>query len=166
MPRPRPSAARLLATAAAAALAAALAPAAAPPGASSGGLLGAALAAQPAGPAAGPPAGDAVPLPEHPRPDFLRADWVNLNGRWQFAFDKANAGERAGWHRSAAAMPSAHRVLVPFSWGSPASGVPDSADVAWYARPVTVPAAWAGRRVFLVVGASDWRTSPGSTAAR
>jgi hypothetical protein len=27
-------------------------------------------------------------------------------------------------------MPSAHRVLVPFSWGSPASGVPDSADVA------------------------------------
>jgi hypothetical protein len=100
-----------------------------------------------------------IPLPEHPRPDFLRADWVNLNGRWQFAFDKAGQGERAGWHRDAAAMPAAHRILVPFSWGSPASGVPDSADVAWYARPVTVPAAWRGRRVFLVVGASDWRTS-------
>jgi hypothetical protein len=112
--------------------------------------LGAQPAARPA---------DTVPLPEHPRPDFLRADWVNLNGRWQFAFDAAGRGERLNWHRDPAAMPSAHRVLVPFSWGSPASGVPDSADVAWYARPVTVPAAWAGRRVFLVVGASDWRTS-------
>jgi len=113
--------------------------------------------AQPAAPPRA--AADTIPLPEHPRPDFLRADWVNLNGRWQFAFDRANQGEQAGWHQNAAAMPSAHRILVPFSWGAPASGVPDSADVAWYARPVTVPAAWQGRRVFLVVGASDWRTS-------
>ena len=29
----------------------------------------------------------AIPLPEHPRPDFARADWVNLNGPWQFRFD-------------------------------------------------------------------------------
>ena len=39
----------------------------------------------------------AVPLPEHPRPDFQRADWLNLNGRWQFAFDPRNESERAGW---------------------------------------------------------------------
>ena len=117
------------------------------------------LGAQPASPAAGLPAADTVPLPEHPRPDFMRADWANLNGRWQFAFDPAGQGERAGWHRDARAMPAAHRILVPFSWGAPASGVPDSADVGWYARPVTVPATWRGRRVFLVVGASDWRTS-------
>ena len=25
-----------------------------------------------------------IPLPEHPRPDFQRVDWMNLNGRWQF----------------------------------------------------------------------------------
>ena len=115
------------------------------------------LGAQPA--ARAPVVVDSIPLPEHPRPDFERAEWVNLNGRWQFAFDRAGRGEAAGWHRDAAAMPAAHRILVPFSWGAPASGVPDSADVAWYARPVTVPAPWAGRRVFLVVGASDWRTS-------
>ncbi len=130
-------------------LAAALALAAAAPSA-------APLAAQPR-PAA--PAADPIPLAEHPRPDFMRAAWVNLNGRWQFAFDRDNRGESAGWHRDAAAMPAAHRIVVPFSWGSPASGVPDSADVAWYARPVTVPEAWRGRRLFLVVGASDWRTS-------
>lgn len=38
-----------------------------------------------------------IPLPEHPRPDFERTDWVNLNGRWRFAFDAADRGARAGW---------------------------------------------------------------------
>jgi len=33
---------------------------------------------------------DSIPLPEHPRPDFERAEWVNLNGRWRFAFDAKN----------------------------------------------------------------------------
>ena len=28
-----------------------------------------------------------IPLPEHPRPDFERAEWVNLNGDWAFRFD-------------------------------------------------------------------------------
>src|ERR1035437_2310374 len=28
-----------------------------------------------------------IPLPEHPRPDFQRADWHNLNGPWSFRFD-------------------------------------------------------------------------------
>ena len=37
-------------------------------------------------------------------------------------------------------------------------GSPDEADVAWYARTVQVPGV-AGKRVFLVVGASDWKTS-------
>lgn len=102
---------------------------------------------------------DSIPLPEYPRPDFQRADWVNLNGRWQFAFDKADAGERAGWFRPNGGMPDVHRILVPFSWAAPASGVgSDSANIGWYARSVTVPASWRGRRVFLVVGASDWKT--------
>src|SRR5882672_11716660 len=85
-----------------------------------------------------------LPLPEHPRPDFQRAQWLNLNGRWQFAFDS---------------LPTEREILVPFSWGSPLSGVPDSGDIAWYARAITVPNAWRGRRIFLVFGASDWRTT-------
>ncbi len=100
---------------------------------------------------------DPIPLPEHPRPDFQRAEWLNLNGRWHFAFDPRNAGERAGW--PAGNLPSGHEILVPFSWGAPLSGVPDSADIGWYARDITVPDAWRGRRVFLVFGASDWRTT-------
>ena len=103
------------------------------------------------------PRADTVPLPEHPRPDFERAEWLNLNGRWQFAFDPKNDGERAGW--PGGALPAGREILVPFSWGAPLSGVPDSADIGWYARSISVPESWRGRRVFLVFGASDWRTT-------
>ena len=98
-----------------------------------------------------------IPLPENPRPDFERAQWLNLNGRWHFRFDQQNEGEKAGWY--GAALVSTHSILVPFSWGAPLSGVPDSADIGWYDRTIRVPASWRGKRVFLVVGASDWRTS-------
>ena len=98
-----------------------------------------------------------IPLPEHPRPDFQRAEWLNLNGPWRFAFDPRDEGERLGWSRGA--LPGDRKILVPFSWGAPLSGVPDSTNIGWYARQITVPDSWRGRRVFLVVGACDWRTS-------
>src|SRR5262245_41844005 len=99
----------------------------------------------------------ATPLPEHPRPDFERAAWLNLNGEWSFRFDKQDAGERERWFDSNTAFPL--RISVPFPWGSKLSGVPDEADVAWYSRTIRIPEAWKGQRVFLVVGASDWKTS-------
>ena len=98
-----------------------------------------------------------VPLPEHPRPDFARADWMNLNGTWEFHFDKEDAGESAGWAANDPAFPD--RIEVPFPWGSRLSGVENRADIAWYRRGVKVPEAWRGKRVFLVVGASDWLTN-------
>ncbi len=105
-----------------------------------------------------PAAPPAIPLPEHPRPDFERAAWLNLNGEWSFRFDKQDTGERERWFGAAqSAFPL--RVSVPFSWGSKLSGVSDEADVAWYARTIRIPEGWKGQRVFLVVGASDWKTS-------
>jgi len=102
---------------------------------------------------------DSIPLLEHPRPDFQRAQWLNLNGRWHFAFDPQNSGEREGW--PSRGLPAGREILVPFSWGAPLSGIPDSGDIGWYSRTITVPAAWhgGGRRVFLVFGAADWRTT-------
>ncbi len=29
---------------------------------------------------------------EHPNPQFMRKEWVNLNGEWDFGFKKAKAG--------------------------------------------------------------------------
>jgi hypothetical protein len=98
----------------------------------------------------------AIPLPEHPRPNFERADWLNLNGTWQFRFDPTNAGLAEAWSAGTAAFPQ--RILVPFPWGSPLSGLESQADIGWYRRAVTVPEAWRDKRVFLVVGACDWLT--------
>ena len=96
-------------------------------------------------------AGEAIPLPEHPRPDWQRAEWQNLNGSWRFAADKADVGVKEKWFEAADTV-FPQRILVPFGWGSPASGVKDEADIGWYRRDITVPAAWKGKRVFLVVG--------------
>jgi len=95
-----------------------------------------------------------IPLPEHPRPDFERSGFVNLNGSWDFTFDKS-LGEAAQAGTAAFDL----KINVPFPWGSELSGVADSADVAWYSRSIKVPAEWQGKRVFVVVGASDWETS-------
>jgi hypothetical protein len=106
----------------------------------------------------GGPAATTIPLPEHPRPDFERAEWVNLNGEWQFRFDEENAGEGARWATNAQTdFPD--RITVPFSWGSKLSGLENKADIAWYRRLVKVPEAWKGKRIFLVVGACDWITN-------
>ena len=97
-----------------------------------------------------------IPLPEHPRPDFERADWINLNGPWGFQFDPDNAGERDRWERGGAAF--RQQITVPFPWGSRLSGVENKADLAWYHRRIQVPDTWKGKRVFVVVGACDWTT--------
>ena len=99
-----------------------------------------------------------VPLPEHPRPDWCRRDWLNLNGNWRFEFDANDVGEREKWFESSDGRFS-RTICVPFPWGSRLSGVKDEADVGWYRRDITVPAAWKGRRVFLVVGAADHDTA-------
>jgi glycosyl hydrolase family 2 len=105
---------------------------------------------------ADPPA-EVIPLPEHPRPDFERAEWLNLNGTWSFRFDKDDAGLKEKWFEGApAAFPE--KITVPFSWGSKLSGLPNGADIGWYARTVRAPEKWNGKRVFLVIGAADWRT--------
>jgi len=97
------------------------------------------------------------PRPEHPRPDFRRAAWVNLNGPWAFEFDPEDVGEREEWFR-----PGQHdfsrEIVVPYPWEAPRSGIGDTQyqGAAWYRRTFPVPDEWAGSRVVLKFGAVDW----------
>ena len=98
-----------------------------------------------------------LPLPEHPRPDFERSEWCNLNGYWRFRFDTEQAGIQQQWFHEESSFHG--QILVPFSWGAPLSGVKDEGDIGWYARSIQIPESWNRKRVFLVIGASDWETT-------
>lgn len=98
-----------------------------------------------------------IPLPEHPRPDFERSLWQNLNGQWQFEFDSLDQGVQKKWQEGNSNF--SHRITVPFPWGSPLSGVKDKADIAWYRREITINPEWKTKRTFLTIGASDWETT-------
>ena len=98
-----------------------------------------------------------IPLPEHPRPDFQREMWENLNGQWDFKFDPNNIGEKEKWQEQRVKFDK--KITVPFPWGSKLSGVKDEANIAWYNRKINVSKDWKGKKIFITIGASDWETT-------
>src|SRR5512145_1796940 len=96
---------------------------------------------------------DQLPRPEYPRPQFVREDWLCLNGVWQFEIDIANTGLERGLNRKELA----NQITVPFCPESRLSGIgnTDFLKSVWYRREVPIPPDWAGRRVLLHFGAVD-----------
>lgn len=90
-------------------------------------------------------------LPDYPRPQMVRADWLNLNGVWGYT------GRSAGAALPAPPPPAAYReqVLVPYPVESALSGIGRHDDDMWYRTEFTVPTSWQGRRVLLHFGAVD-----------
>ena len=100
-----------------------------------------------------------IPRPEHPTPLMQRAQWLNLNGPWRFAFDPHTIGEQERWYSPHSSSAKSLTITVPFPWESPASGVerPDYKGAGWYEREFTVPAEWQGLTPYLNFGAVDWQ---------
>jgi hypothetical protein len=98
----------------------------------------------------------AVPRPEHPRPDQFRGDWLNLNGVWEFAFDREAQGQKQKWQDKPALE---QKIVVPFAPESVLSGINDEGfhRLCWYARNFHVPDALRQRRLLLHFGAVDYR---------
>jgi len=98
-----------------------------------------------------------IPRPEYPRPQFVRADWLNLNGTWQFEADYGDSGiERGVKDRALAGT-----ITVPFCPESKLSGLEhvDFLNAVWYRKEVAVPASWADKVVLLHFGAVDYDTT-------
>ncbi|HUT56101.1 MAG TPA: glycoside hydrolase family 2 TIM barrel-domain containing protein [bacterium] len=74
-----------------------------------------------------------TPRPEHPRPDFQRETWQNLNGEWEFTLDPADRGLRENWAGRDALT---DRIMVPYPVESELSGVhnPRPPEVCWYLK--------------------------------
>ena len=90
-------------------------------------------------------------LPEYPRPQLERADWLNLNGEWEYAIQPAGQAEPAQFQGN---------ILVPFAVESSLSGVQKEVgdkNELWYKRTFTVPSKWKGKDIVLNFGAVDWK---------
>ena len=98
---------------------------------------------------------DALPRPEYPRPQFERAAWVNLNGTWSFDFDFGKSGRNRNLQN---AEKLDKQITVPFCPESKLSGIQhlDFINCAWYQRKISIPAEWAGKKIFLNFGAVDY----------
>ena len=90
------------------------------------------------------------PLPEYPRPQMVRENWLNLNGM----FDYAVTDEAAEWCDEYDGQ-----IRVPFAIESCLSGVCkriNAKDRLWYRKKFTLPSSFAGKRTLLHFGAVDW----------
>ena len=63
-----------------------------------------------------------IPRPEHPRPQFERSAWLNLNGQWTFTFDFGRSGADKG-RELYLSKGFDKEITVPFCPESPLSGV-------------------------------------------
>ena len=89
-----------------------------------------------------------IPRKEYPRPQFVRENWMNLNGPWDYAINTSSR------------FPQSFdgEILVPFSPEAPLSGVERSlkaGEYLWYRRTVALPESFMGKRLLLHFGAVD-----------
>ncbi|MGM0621299.1 MAG: glycoside hydrolase family 2 protein [Bacteroidota bacterium] len=91
------------------------------------------------------------PLPEYPRPQMERNEWLNLNGLWNYAIVERGSSVPAAFDGE---------ILVPYPIESSLSGVQKRVgdnNELWYETTFSVPSDWKRKDVVLNFGAVDWR---------
>ena len=94
----------------------------------------------------------AAPLPEYPRPQMVRREWMNLNGLWDYAIGSLEDPQPAAY---------AGKILVPYPIESALSGLKQPLTAKqrlWYHRTFPASDLAGGKRWLLHFGAVDWET--------
>ena len=98
---------------------------------------------------------------EYPRPQFVRDEWMNLNGEWEFEFDDDRIGDKKGWQSDESSYKFNQKIQVPFCYESKLSGIGDTTqhDAVWYRRTFIIPKNYKDKRIILHFGAVDYLAS-------
>ncbi|MBF0196183.1 MAG: hypothetical protein HQL32_00660 [Planctomycetes bacterium] len=92
------------------------------------------------------------PLPEYPRPQLVRDQWINLNGLWSYSMTASTANKSGDFSA---------KILVPYPIESALSGVRKiftPKDKLWYSRHFKSPANLNGKKVILHFGGVDYES--------
>lgn len=94
-------------------------------------------------------------IEKHPNPQVYRKDFLCLDGKWDFAFDKDNLGLLEGWQFLDELSSS---INVPFVYQSKLSGinVADFCEIVWYKRKLELPDNFSGKNTVLHFSAVDY----------
>ena len=96
-----------------------------------------------------------LPLPEYPRPQMARSEWLNLNGSWDYIGGKELANPEEA-ETPPVFTRKTEKIKVPFPPESELSGINRDGDTyLWYRRNFKVPSTWKEKTVLLHFGAVD-----------
>lgn len=73
----------------------------------------------------------------YPRPQFVRNNWTNLNGEWDFTFDDEKIGEQKEFFKI---FPKDKKIIVPYTYETKMSGINDQSvhENIWYSKNVDI----------------------------
>ena len=100
-----------------------------------------------------------LPRFEYPRPQFVRDNWQNLNGKWAFEIDQMASGVDRGMQFPDYKLNS--EILVPFCPESELSGVGYKEFMlsVWYKKTIHITAQQLAGRIIANFGAVDYKAT-------
>ena len=76
-------------------------------------------------------------IKDYPRPQFVRNEWQNLRGKWNFIFDDKDEGENKKYFLD---FPLGTQINLPFTYETKLSGIQDENvhSIVWYNKKVNI----------------------------